>query len=178
MTAIERRTTVVGARRFSYRLSLWAYAPAFLWLVSVAIVAPWIAALSLTAAVGILSIAALWCLYRVWWLHSVELFGDDEGVWIFRGVMPWSRGVYGVKWRNLDEAAYFTGFVSWLTKSYRITATHRYTKASEINLAHVARGDLAVAQINELAHQLRDRPDVAPGYADSQQPENVIARAD
>ncbi|MBA5735453.1 hypothetical protein H3260_27010, partial [Escherichia coli] len=54
----------------------------------------------------------------------------------------------GVKWRDLDSATYFTGFVSWLTNSYTVRLEHRFTKANEILISHMAAGNKAVEEIN------------------------------
>ena len=83
-------------------------------------------------------------------LRSYELYTDNDGVWIYRGIFPWNKGSSGVKWRDLDEAAYFTGFISWALKSYTIKISHRFTKDSEIVLSHMRIGDSAVMQINQL----------------------------
>lgn len=42
-------------------------------------------------------------------LRAVHLYCGDVGVWVYSGVLPWNKGVAGVKWRNLDEAVYFQG---------------------------------------------------------------------
>jgi hypothetical protein len=92
----------------------------------------------------ILVIAAYRCLV----IRSHHLYCDDIGVWSAAGVLPWSKGVQGVKWRDLDEAVYFPGFWSWIMRSYTLRIGHRYTKTSEILLTHMAGGKEAVAAIN------------------------------
>ena len=79
---------------------------------------------------------------------SVSLYYDDAGVWFFSGIFPWSKGVSGVKWENIDEATYRTGFLSWAFKSYEITIKHKYTKANEIILPYIFKGNDAVMSIN------------------------------
>ncbi|KUZ76932.1 hypothetical protein WI37_16015 [Burkholderia ubonensis] len=109
-------------------VSLWERAPLFVALAAIAIFA------------GIMYTVAL--------ERSYVLFMDDHGVWLRRGILPWSRGVTGVKWRDLDSATYFTGFVSWLTNSYTIRLEHRFTKANEILISNMAAGNKAVEAIN------------------------------
>ncbi|MGU7843783.1 hypothetical protein ACV22V_30500 [Burkholderia sp. AW33-5] len=100
----------------------------------------------LAAAVALIIIAGM--VYTVALERSYELFMDDHGIWLRRGILPWSRGVTGVKWRDLDSATYFTGFVSWLTSSYTVRLEHRFTKANEILISHMAAGNRAVEEIN------------------------------
>ena len=87
-------------------------------------------------------------IYTIALERSYVLFMDDHGVWLRRGILPWSRGVTGVKWRDLDSATYFTGFVSWLTNSYTVRLEHRFTKANEILISNMAAGNKAVEEIN------------------------------
>ena len=94
-------------------------------------------------------IPLLFGLYFIFVIRSYQLYMDDSGVWIFSGILPWNKGVHGVKWRDLDEAVYFTGFLSWALKSYKLRLSHRFTKASEIILTNMQKGDQAVQQINE-----------------------------
>lgn len=85
-------------------------------------------------------------------LRSIKLYIDEEGVWAYSGIFPWSKGSFGIKWRDLDTALYMTGFLSWACKSYTITVSHRFTKDSEIVLKNVYKGDQFVKQVNTL-HQ-------------------------
>ena len=58
-------------------------------------------------------------------------------VWAYSGVLPWKKGVAGVKWRDMDEATFEQGFWSWITGSYTVRIGHRFTKASEIVLTDI-----------------------------------------
>jgi hypothetical protein len=106
------------------------------------------------AAAGVLAAATLLIGYRVLQIRSVQLYYDDAGVWLYSGVLPWARGVRGVKWRDMDEAVYVQSFRSWLLRSWTIRVGHRFTKGSEILLAHMARGREAVTLINERHQQM------------------------
>lgn len=94
--------------------------------------------------------------YQFLLLRSVQLYYDDVGVWVYSGILPWKKGVAGVKWRDMDEAIFEQGFWSWLTRSYTIRIGHRFTKASEIRLTNIAGGKDAVGILNGL-HQGRIR---------------------
>jgi hypothetical protein len=106
------------------------------------------------AAAGVLAAGTLLIGYRVLVIRSVQLYYDDVGVWVYSGILPWSRGVRGVKWRDIDEATYVQSFRSWLLRSWTIRIGHRFTKASEIVLTDMARGREAVAFVNQRHQQL------------------------
>lgn len=107
---------------------------AFLWMPPAALV---------VLALGVLIIGYRWLVIR-----SYRLYYDDVGVWAYSGVLPWKKGVSGVKWRDMDEATFETGFWSWLFKSYSVRIGHRFTKSSEIFLTGMARGKDAVGVLN------------------------------
>lgn len=90
----------------------------------------------------------LFAVYSVLMIKSYFLFLDDEGVWLYSGIFPWNKGYNGVKWRDLDEAVFRTGFFSWAFKSYTIRVSHRFTQGSEIIINHMEMGDQAVQEIN------------------------------
>jgi hypothetical protein len=105
---------------------------------------------SASAAAGLiaLAISLVIVVYQLLLIKSFHLYFDDAGVWVYSGILPWNKGVQGVKWRDLDEATYFQSMGSWLFKSYSIRIAHRFTKSSEILLSHWARGHEAVMAIN------------------------------
>jgi len=86
--------------------------------------------------------------YRILYLKSIVLYSDSDGVWVYRGVFPWDKGIVGVKWKDLNEAVYLTNFFSWSFKSYTIHISHRFTKSGEIILDHMYMGNIAVETIN------------------------------
>lgn len=100
------------------------------------------------AAGGVVLASVLLVGYRILLIHSVRLYYDDVGVWLYAGILPWNKGVQGVKWRDMDEATFAQSFWSWLFKSYAIRIGHRYTKTSEIRLTHMARGKAVVTALN------------------------------
>jgi len=100
------------------------------------------------AAAVVFVASALLVGYRLLALRSVQLYYDEVGVWAFSGVLPWKKGVSGVKWRDMDEATFVPGFWSWITGSYTVRIGHRFTKSGEIVLTNIARGKAAVATLN------------------------------
>lgn len=100
------------------------------------------------AAAVVMGLSVLIVGYRFLLIRSVVLYYDDVGIWVAFGVLPWKKGVMGVKWRDMDEATYAQGFWSWVSRSYTIRIGHRYTKASEILLTEIGGGKNAVSTIN------------------------------
>jgi hypothetical protein len=100
------------------------------------------------AAGAVLIVSAIVIVYRFLVIRSVQLYYDDVGVWVFSGVLPWKKGIAGVKWRDMDEATFEQGFWSWISRSYTIRIGHRFTKESEIRLTDIAAGKDAVTKLN------------------------------
>jgi hypothetical protein len=113
----------------------------------------------------ILLVALLFAGYHLLLLRSYRLYYDEAGVWIFSGVLPWKRGVAGVKWRDLDEAIFANSFWSWMSRSYAVQLKHRFTKSVEIGESNMANGKQAVVTINQQLQQRISREAVL-----SQQP--------
>lgn len=88
--------------------------------------------------------------YKIMVLRSVILFVNDEGVWVYSGVLPWSKGIGGVRWRDVEDARYTPSFLGWALKSYTVKVGHRFTRGNEIILSSVKQGNKAVEQINGL----------------------------
>jgi hypothetical protein len=106
-------------------------------------------------AAGVVFVAsAILIGYRLLMLRSVQLYYDEVGVWTYSGVLPWKKGLTGVKWRDMDEATFEQGFWSWLTGSYTVRIAHRFTKANEIVLTNIARGKAAVNTLNAYQQDL------------------------
>lgn len=114
--------------------------------------------IGLTVIGLLLAIGAV--IYKILYLRSVHLYTDDLGVWLFRGILPWQRAAWGVKWRDIETASYYTGFFSWILRSYTVRVGHRFTRTSEIVVGHLARGNQAAAHINGL-HQMMLRNEEA-----------------
>ena len=138
----------------SYRLSWVAYIRlALSLLVLLAVTAalfywrPWAGALGLVTTLAMVAV-------QVAGLRSVLLYTDDHGVWVYCGILPWTRGVAGVKWRDLEEAVYVTGFLSWALNAYTVRVGHRFTQSAEIVLQNVSKGREAVEHINDLHRQV------------------------
>ena len=117
-------------------------------IVLLLVVTPLAFSASVVAGIVVLAVSLAFIVYQFLLLKSFHLYFDDVGVWVYSGVLPWNKGVAGVKWRDLDEAVYFQSMSSWLFKSYSIRIGHRFTKSSEILLSHWGSGHEAVMAIN------------------------------
>lgn len=88
----------------------------------------------MTVSVLVMVAALAIGVYRILLLKSVHLYTDDVGVWLFRGILPWSKGVRGFKWRDIEDAMYYTGFLSWMFRSYTARIGHRFTRQVRFSL--------------------------------------------
>lgn len=89
------------------------------------------------------------------YINSFKLFIDEEGVWVFRGFLPWDKGIYGVKWRDFGEALFYQNPVSWSLKSYTILIKNKYKRDDEIILKNMHNGDIAVSKINSISTRVK-----------------------
>lgn len=105
---------------------------------------------------------ALQLAYRIGVLRSERIFYDSAGVWMRWGVLPWAKGLSGVKWRDLDEAVYSQTFWSWLFRTNTVTLRHRYTKSQEIRMRQCADGRKVSARINDAHLRVIDAAHVGP----------------
>lgn len=98
--------------------------------------------------------------YRILEIRSHKLFYDNQGVWHSSGILPWTSGIRGVKWRDMGEAVFYQSALGWLTNSYSVRVTHRFTKSGEIRMSHTANGLQASGRINLLHQEFVDRVEV------------------
>lgn len=110
---------------------------------------------NISAAITVLvsTIVLGFTVYEAYYLSCIRLFIDDTGVWVYRGVFPWSRGVYGVKWRDFEDALFTTNIFYWIAKGYPITLRPRFSNNPHIHVPAIHRGRLAVELINKTASQ-------------------------
>ncbi|EGJ9169479.1 hypothetical protein IOC09_005182 [Escherichia coli] len=92
------------------------------------------------------------------YLRTLRLYLNEDGVRLFHGIFPWTKGTEGTNWRDISDATYYTGLISWATNSYKVRIGHRFTKTSELIIPHVKNGKTAVITINEkIASKFRDK---------------------
>ena len=138
----------------SWKLGLLAYSPfrgVWLWAFLLLLAYVWYELSPATGLDAILVILFAYLAafaYRCIYNRSVLLYMDDAGVWVSRGVMPWHRGIQGVKWRDIESVVYRQGFANWASRSFPVTIVERFTQRGEIHLNHVWHGDQAVTRMN------------------------------
>lgn len=104
-----------------------------------------------------LALASLWTVYSVMYTASIRVFTDDGGVWLSSGVFPWQKGVSGVQWRDVGQAGFMRGALSWALKSYQINVSHRFTTGAELSVKHVKYGDQFVQHVNGVMASIQRR---------------------
>lgn len=143
----------------TYRLSWIAYIPAIFVLFLLLALSAGMGMIQIpgtSTAIGqyvgmaTIAVALSLFLYQTLYLRSTVVFTNDSGVWLFRGVFPWEKGVVGVRWRDMDEAIVMTGFFSWVFNAYTIRVNHRFTGNSELTLKNLNNGRKAVAHMNKM----------------------------
>jgi len=92
--------------------------------------------------------------YQIAWLQSVELYCDANGVWVYRGILPWKRGAIGIKWRDIEIASFNQTLTSWTTHAYSVQIMDRYTRRAELVLTDMLHGDEAVMHINARLNEM------------------------
>lgn len=90
---------------------------------------------------------------RVLRLRSVRLYANQAGIWRYYGIFPWNKSIAGVRWHNVDEATSKAGLLCWVSNSYPVFVTNRYTKKYEIALNYIYHGDAFAHRVNRILGQ-------------------------
>ncbi|PMH20875.1 hypothetical protein CWO04_10885 [Vibrio splendidus] len=115
----------------------------------------------LIVVVPFLAVYIFRIILKIFNIRSVKIYINESGVWCYSGIFPWSRGTYGLRWCNFEQAVYYQNFFNWLFKSYTIKISQRFTQSSEIVLSHMRHGDVVTATINKYQNNiLHDSNDV------------------
>ncbi|MCB9609695.1 MAG: hypothetical protein H6716_24090 [Polyangiaceae bacterium] len=75
-----------------------------------------------------------WAAFRLAETRSVVLFLDADGVWVHTRVLPWARGVVGIRYRDLDDPVMRQSLASWLLRSHTIVLRHCFSSRDAIEL--------------------------------------------
>ncbi len=110
----------------------------------------------ITFAVVFAGVGVLRYIVAVWWRITASVHVDPDGVWLVSGIFPWSRGVYGVRWREIGIAVFHQGFFSWIFDAYTIHVQNRFDVTRGLLMEHVHHGDEFVSHINAVLAD-RDR---------------------
>jgi hypothetical protein len=106
--------------------------------------------------IGIIEIVVVLLIAGYKWLklRTITLYYNSMGVWEFSGLFPWNRGVRGVKWRDLEQATFDTGFFAWALRSNTIRLGHRFTRTNEVVVSHMSHAREAVVTVNDALAEL------------------------
>ena len=88
--------------------------------------------------------------YQILLARSVKLLVNDDGVWVIKGVLPWTRSCMGLQWRNVSIASYANNFFTWLLRTYQINIEDRFTGEIEMTVSNIRDGKVAVSEINRI----------------------------
>lgn len=101
-----------------------------------------------TFALSFGAVGVLRFVVAVWWRATASVYADEDGVWLVSGVFPWTRGVYGVRWREIGIAVFRQGLFSWLFSAFTIHIKNRFDANLGLMVDHVRHGDDLVAVVN------------------------------
>lgn len=146
-------TITSGEQDQTYSMSWLAYIRPFFTFLIIGIIG-FALSNSMTTAISIIGyiviiFSVVFLILRFIYLKTLRLFINEDGVYLFRGIFPWTKGITGTTWRDISDANYYTGLISWASTSYRVRIGHRFTKTSELIIPHIKNGNNAVVIINE-----------------------------
>ncbi|MBY5246595.1 hypothetical protein [Klebsiella quasipneumoniae] len=98
---------------------------------------------------AIIALAAVRCALKFYYLYTLRLIINADGVYLFRGIFPWTKGTYGTLWQDIADAQYFPGFIAWVTKTYSVQVRFRFNKSNETFVPYLWNGHRAVMLINQ-----------------------------
>ena len=101
-----------------------------------------------TGGVVILVFIACGYLYRLLVLRSFEVITTEDGVYYSYGILPWAKYRDGIKWNDIDMSHYYPNLLSWLTNSYKITVSHKFTNRPDFFCTNIWMGNRTSQTIN------------------------------
>lgn len=97
----------------------------------------------------VIALAAVSCALKFYYLATLRLIINNDGVYLFRGIFPWTKGMTGTLWQDIADAQYFPGFIAWATRTYSIQVRFRFNKSNETFVPYIWKGHQAVMLINQ-----------------------------
>lgn len=101
-----------------------------------------------TICYGVIAVAAT---YRFAVIRSVKIVINEQGNWLMSGILPWNKRVLGCRWLDTDMATVNPNLFAYLTNSYRVSVTHKFTHNVDWQCDHIWAGK-GVAQSIANAH--------------------------
>jgi len=140
----------VASKVAVYRQSWVAYVYPVCWRLILILTGVWLTNYSWMVGAIVVAVFTVGMGLKIIYIAKTRLRIDGDGVWIHSGIFPWNRGIRGIKWRDVEDASFSTGFIGWLLKSRLVFIGHRSNKIGTLFLNHVKHGDQAVMHINNL----------------------------
>lgn len=115
---------------------------------------------------GAAAVACAGLIYHICLLRTVCLYADETGVWLYRGLLPWRRGAMVIKWRDMEDAAFVSGFVGWLLNANTVRVGNRFDHRHDLVMPLARNGREVATQLNALHSRFcpaGNRADTAPG---------------
>ena len=97
----------------------------------------------------VILLALISFILKVYYLRTLRFIINGDGVYLFKGIFPWTKGTTGTLWQDIADAQYFPGFIAWLTKTYSIQVRFRFNKSNETFVPYIWNGHKAVMEINQ-----------------------------
>ncbi len=95
-------------------------------------------------------LALLWIYYELAYIQSKKLLINGTGVWYFCGILPWRKTSNGIQWRNLGVVSYRNSFMTYITKSYTIQISDRYSEKVVLSVDNLQNGQFILTKINAI----------------------------
>ena len=97
------------------------------------------------------AILATATLYKFAVIRSVKIVINSQGNWLMSGILPWRKRVLGCRWQDTDMSTVNPNFFAYITNSYKVSVTHKFTHNTDWSCEHVWNGK-HVAQAIANAH--------------------------
>ncbi|MGI2169771.1 hypothetical protein ACROAE_06185 [Shewanella sp. MF05960] len=111
--------------------------------------------IAINISLWLIPIPIILLLLNVLSLRSIELYLDNEGIWISSGIFPWTKGRNGIRWEDTEQGYYHQGFFSWMTSSYKVLVMNRFTSEKVFEISHMKGGKDAMSTINRTLERTR-----------------------
>lgn len=90
-------------------------------------------------------------IFQVWKKYMLI---DEEGVWGFQGILPWTVTCEGLTWKNFERAWSSQSFISWALSSWTVRIYHRYNSDERFEMDHMPNG--TAGAINEMSQRFQN----------------------
>lgn len=90
-----------------------------------------------------------WVMFQLSRCHA---YVDETGVWYYSGLLPWAKGIRGIRWENFDQVQYGQSVFGWAAHSYTVYLLDRYGRTVTIRNLYNGRDWSAVVNNYAFEH--------------------------